>query len=189
MKWNILVLLFCYIESIVLGLQFDFMPSATCRLATATLQSLPLEGLRIPWKFKSLPKEKALAMTRALEGNARRYGSDVRSKYLDDVRRALRISHERHLFRNSYRNGKFLFQRRYGFRWLYPNITRRRYNPNVSFIQEPMDIKKSVFSWVVLFLSSKLSSFLLKKRTEENFEISPMLDDEFNDYMSSRMIF
>ena len=37
MKLNILVLLFCYIESIVLGLQFDFMPSATCRIATAIL--------------------------------------------------------------------------------------------------------------------------------------------------------
>ena len=72
------------------------------------MYTLETEGLRIPWKFKSLPKEKALAMTRALGANAGRYGSDVRSKYLD-VRRDLRARHERHLFRNSYRNGKFIF--------------------------------------------------------------------------------
>ena len=73
------------------------------------MESSKAEGLRIPWKFKSLPKEKALAMTRALEGNAGRYGSDVRSKNLADVQRALRKNHERHLFRNLYRNGEFLF--------------------------------------------------------------------------------
>ena len=112
------------------------------------MYTLETEGLRIPWKFKSLPKEKALAMTRALGANAGRYGSDVRSKYLD-VRRDLRARHERHLFRNSYRNGKFifLFQRRYGFRWLYPNITRRRYDSNVSLNQESAEVSGLSISW------------------------------------------
>ena len=72
------------------------------------MQTPETEGLRIPWKFKSLPKEKALAMTRALGANIGRYGSDVRTRYLN-ARRGIRTGHERHLFRNSYRNGKFLF--------------------------------------------------------------------------------
>ena len=160
------------------------------------MQTPETEGLRIPWKFKSLPKEKALAMTRALGANVGRYGSDVRSRYLN-ARRGIQTGHERHLFRNSYRDGKFLFKRRFGFRWSYPNIIRRRYSPNVSSNQGSAVVSGrhlSTFRQLKIpgcstILSFKLSSILLKKRTEEIIETSPMLSDEFDDYMSSRMIF
>ena len=161
------------------------------------MYTLETEGLRIPWKFKSLPKEKALAMTRALGANAGRYGSDVRSKYLD-VRRDLRARHERHLFRNSYRNGKFIFFILEKI-WLsmvipeYHSTTLRfkcKLKPGirgslgfVHFLGYPK------IPGCVLILSSKLSSLLLKKRSEEIIETSPMLSDDFHDYMFSRMMF
>ena len=131
MKPNILVLLFCYFESIVWGCNSRIFSPVQWNKKMRTPET---EGLRIPWKFKSLPKEKALAMTRAMGANVGRYGSDVRSRYLN-ARRGIQTGHERHLFRNSYRDGKFLFKRRFGFRWSYPNIIRRRYSPNVSLNQ------------------------------------------------------